>query len=64
MERIAIKIGANQTAVHNYIKKVLLYHTMDRDKLYILVDSTLQELIRLELINVNEMLVLKVILLG
>ena len=51
LEAIATKLATSVESVDDYIKKPLLYHTMDHAELVKMVESTLKDLEQTELIN-------------
>lgn len=53
LEAITIRLATHIAAIHEYVQKTLLYHTMDRTDLATTVTTTLDELIDARLIQVD-----------
>ena len=54
LEVITVRLATHMAALHEYVQKTLLYHTMDRVALDNMVSETLQELIECGLITRDE----------
>jgi replicative superfamily II helicase len=54
LEVIAVRLAAHPQALQEYIRRTLLYHTTDRSTLDALMQSALGELVRSELIMLDE----------
>lgn len=53
LEVITVRLATHQAAIHEYVQKTLLYHTMDRALLDAMMSKTLEELTKSGLVTVD-----------
>lgn len=53
MEVITVRLATHIDAIQDYIQRTLLFHTMDRDALNIMVNSTMDDLIASGLVSLT-----------
>ena len=53
MEIITVRLATHINAIQDYVQRTLLFHTMDRDALNIMVNSTMDDLIASGLVSLT-----------
>ncbi len=54
LEVIVTKLAKNDQSIHDYMRKTLLYHTVDHDRLTDMVQSTIDDLQKDQLIHLSD----------